>query len=313
MSATASRPVGLAASAAITLGVAMGCGTTGTRPRHRHRHLQGRSSRRIVWPVPARPPGRERRTPAGRGNRNCWPMRRGEMKAHPKPRGPGAAGRPPASQPTGFGEEDHRLVQQKDEIVSVLKNGMAVIAKRVPSPVVSVRGYVQAGGVYEGRGSAGGCSHLLEHLVAGGTNQRRTEEQNRDLLQRIGNNSNAYTTDDVTSFFVNTTADNLEPGGGPGHRLDAGGEDHAGRVPAASTRSCSASWRWTRAIPDRVFYELANDNRYRVSPTRVPVIGYRGGDPEAEARRRLHLLQAGVPAEQHGLRRLRGPRPRACC
>ena len=36
----------------------------------------------------------------------------------------------------------YRLVNQPDEIVSVLKNGLAVIAKRVPSPVVSVRGYV---------------------------------------------------------------------------------------------------------------------------------------------------------------------------
>ena len=87
---------------------------------------------------------------------------------------------------------------------------MTVIAKRVASPVVAVRGYVQTGGVYEGKWLGGGLSHLLEHLVAGGSSQRRTEAQNRDLLQKIGNNSNAYTTDDHTAYFVNTTADKME-------------------------------------------------------------------------------------------------------
>src|SRR5687767_6488280 len=49
------------------------------------------------------------------------------------------------------GEEVSRLVYEKDEIVSVLKNGMVVIAKRVPSPAVAVRGYVMAGGINEGQ------------------------------------------------------------------------------------------------------------------------------------------------------------------
>src|SRR5436190_7137114 len=124
-----------------------------------------------------------------------------------------------AQQPTtqsssneNYGEEASRLVYEKDEIVSVLKNGMVVIAKRVPSPAVAVRGYVMAGGVYEGQWLGGGLSHLLEHLVAGGTNDRRTEEENRNLLQQIGNNSNAYTTATHTSYFVNTTPKHLEQG-----------------------------------------------------------------------------------------------------
>jgi hypothetical protein len=107
-----------------------------------------------------------------------------------------------------YGAESYRLIARPDEIVSVLKNGMTVITKRVPSPVTSVRAYVAAGGVYEGKWLGGGLSHLLEHLVAGGSNERRTEEENRNLLQEIGNNSNAFTTEDRTAFFVNTTTDN---------------------------------------------------------------------------------------------------------
>src|SRR5438874_1386437 len=109
----------------------------------------------------------------------------------------------------GYGAEQYRLVNERDEIVSVLRNGMTVITKRVASPVTSVRGYVMTGGVYEGKWLGGGLSHLLEHLVAGGSSKRRTEAENRDLLQKIGNDSNAYTTDDHTAYFINTTPDHL--------------------------------------------------------------------------------------------------------
>src|ERR1700689_3956690 len=71
----------------------------------------------------------------------------------------------------GYGAETARLINERDEIVSILRNGATVIVKRIPSPVVSVRGYCQTGGVYEGRWLGGGLSHLLEHLVAGGSNE----------------------------------------------------------------------------------------------------------------------------------------------
>src|SRR5579871_3359565 len=113
-------------------------------------------------------------------------------------------------QPSGqFSAEDYRIVSQKDEIISVLKNGLVVITKRVASPVAAVRGYAFTGGVYEGPWLGGGLSHLLEHLVAGGSNGRRTEEQNNELLQAIGNDSNAYTSEDHTAFFVNTTPEHM--------------------------------------------------------------------------------------------------------
>src|SRR3954453_21585802 len=83
---------------------------------------------------------------------------------------PGKPGTQTAASPlNSFSAERFRSVNKSDEIVSILKNGMVVIVKRVPSPVVSVRAYVQTGGVYEGKWLGGGLSHLLEHLVAGGS------------------------------------------------------------------------------------------------------------------------------------------------
>src|SRR5207237_3996745 len=106
--------------------------------------------------------------------------------------------------------ERYRIVARPDEIVSILYNGVTVITKHVDSPAVAVRAYTYTGGVYEGKWLGGGLSHLLEHLVAGGTNGRRSERQNLDLLQEIGNNSNAYTDYDHTAFFVNTTNAHLD-------------------------------------------------------------------------------------------------------
>lgn len=100
---------------------------------------------------------------------------------------PPVSGQTPASLPSlKDGAERYRLVNKPDEIVSVLKNGVTVIAKRVPSPVVAVRGYVGTGGVYEGKWLGGGLSHLLEHLVAGGSSQRRTECRTGRCSRRSG-------------------------------------------------------------------------------------------------------------------------------
>lgn len=172
-----------------------------------------------------------------------------------------------------YGDERFRAVNQSDEIISTLKNGMVVIAKRVPSPVVTVRAYVYTGGVYEGRWLGGGLSHLLEHLVAGGSTKNRTEAENRALLQEIGNNSNAYTTSDHTAYFINTTPEHMEKA------VDLVTAYMFGALitPDEYKREYEVVQRELekgKGEPGRQFYYLSTMNRYRVSPARVPVIGY---------------------------------------
>ncbi|MGA3066724.1 MAG: pitrilysin family protein [Tepidisphaeraceae bacterium] len=173
----------------------------------------------------------------------------------------------------GYGVESYRLINEPDEIVSVLRNGATVICKRVASPVAAVRGYACTGGVYEGKWLGGGLSHLLEHLVAGGSSERRTEAENRDLLQRIGNDSNAYTTYDHTAYFVNTTtphfaeAVDLVTGWMLGAKIT---EPEYRREYQVVQRELERN----KGNPDMVFWQLVQSNRYQVSPARVPVIGY---------------------------------------
>jgi len=178
----------------------------------------------------------------------------------------------PTTDMGGYGEEQFRMVSSSDEVIAVLKNGVTVICRRVASPAVSVRGYAYTGGVYEGKWLGGGLSHLLEHLVAGGSNEKRTEQQNRDLLQKIGNDSNAYTTDDHTAYFVNTTTDNMESA----VDLVCNWMLGAKITPEEYRREYLVVQReleMGKGEPDRVFYQMSVANRYRVSPARIPVIG----------------------------------------
>ncbi len=173
----------------------------------------------------------------------------------------------------GYGVEQYRLVNEPGEIVSVLRNGITVIVKRVASPAVAVRGLIGTGGVYEGKWLGGGLSHLLEHLVAGGSNERRTEAENRNLLQQIGNNSNAYTTEDRTAFFVNTTPAHT------GQAIDlVTGWITGAKITVPEYRReyevVQRELEMGKGEPDRQFYYMQAMNRYHVNPARVPVIGY---------------------------------------
>lgn len=179
----------------------------------------------------------------------------------------------PKEELPSLGQVHYQQADQRDEIVCVLDNGVTVICKRVASPVLAVRVRVGTGGIYEGRWLGGGLSHLLEHLVAGGSSERRTEAQNKELLQKIGNNSNAFTTENHTDFFIDTTPDHLNEA----VDLLSGWVMGALITPNEYRREYQVVQReleMGKGEPDRQFWYLTQMNRYRVSPARVPVIGY---------------------------------------
>jgi zinc protease len=89
-----------------------------------------------------------------------------------------------------------------------ITNGMSVLVQENHSaPVATVRCYVHnTGSAYEGKYLGAGLSHMLEHLVAGGSTTRRTYDQIKEILDSLGGQTNAYTSDSVTCFLIDCPA-----------------------------------------------------------------------------------------------------------
>ncbi len=99
--------------------------------------------------------------------------------------------------------------------VATLSNGLTVIVRpRRTAPVVNVKAYVRAGGLYEQEWLGCGVSHLLEHLVADdaehhsqsgeGVQKPRDDKENR--VTKIGGQANAYTTLDHTCYYISASS-----------------------------------------------------------------------------------------------------------
>lgn len=84
-----------------------------------------------------------------------------------------------------------------------LPNGMEVVIKEnKSSPSVALICFVKTGSIYEGKFLGAGISHFVEHLAIGSTTSVRSEEDYTDWVERIGGNSNAYTTFNHTAYFL---------------------------------------------------------------------------------------------------------------
>ena len=88
--------------------------------------------------------------------------------------------------------------------LATLANGLTVIVQENHvAAVATVRCYVKkTGGAFEGRYLGAGLSHVLEHVVSGGTTSRRTEKEIERIIDRFGGATNAFTSSSMTGFFV---------------------------------------------------------------------------------------------------------------
>ncbi len=88
-----------------------------------------------------------------------------------------------------------------------LPNGLRVLVhtdKSSPTCTVNIRYNV---GARNERQERTGFAHLFEHLMFSGS---KNVENFDDVLQRVGAQNNAYTTNDYTNYFINTPTVNLE-------------------------------------------------------------------------------------------------------
>lgn len=101
-------------------------------------------------------------------------------------------------------EYESRQVLGKGVTKAQLTNGLTVLVQENhAAPVATARCYVfNTGSAYEGDYLGAGISHLLEHLVAGGSTTKRTEEEITALVDTLGGQTNAYTSSHVTAYYI---------------------------------------------------------------------------------------------------------------
>jgi zinc protease len=98
---------------------------------------------------------------------------------------------------------------QDGVLSTTLDNGLRVLLlEDHRSPIVSVQVWYRAGSRDEARGATG-IAHFLEHLMFKGT-PRYGPRQFAQLVEQNGGNDNAFTSHDVTSYFVNIAADRID-------------------------------------------------------------------------------------------------------
>ena len=156
-----------------------------------------------------------------------------------------------------------------------LANGLTLIVRENhTAPVATVRAYVRnTGSVYEGRYLGAGISHLVEHLVSGGTTPKYTEQQKEKELDAIGGATNAFTSRRMTAYYIDCAsrhvprcihllADQMQNCTIPDNEF----KREKGVVIEELKKG--------HAERSRVMWALQAQLVYRVHPARHPIIGY---------------------------------------
>src|SRR5262249_21652304 len=94
-------------------------------------------------------------------------------------------------------------------VASTLDNGLRVLLlEDHRSPIVSFQVWYRVGSRDELRGATG-IAHFLEHLMFKGTPARGAKQFAR-LVEENGGQDNAFTSQDVTSYYVDIAADKID-------------------------------------------------------------------------------------------------------
>ena len=94
-------------------------------------------------------------------------------------------------------------------LATTLDNGLRVLLlEDHRSPIVSLQVWYRVGSRNEQRGATG-LAHFLEHMMFKGTAAHPRGEF-AELVERNGGRNNAFTTQDVTSYYVNIASDRVD-------------------------------------------------------------------------------------------------------
>lgn len=171
-------------------------------------------------------------------------------------------------------EIDRRIEHRNGIIEVIFENGLRLFCKEnKSSPAVSIKVFVKIGSIYEGEKQGSGISHYFEHIISGGTTRNKSEEENKKILESIGNNSNAYTTRDHTAYYITTensyaeTAINLLADYMANCAVNSREFERERGVIIQEIRKGQDS-------PQRQIHQLLNETMFPSHPAGLPVIGY---------------------------------------
>ncbi|OLC35286.1 MAG: peptidase M16 [Candidatus Rokubacteria bacterium 13_1_40CM_4_69_5] len=96
-----------------------------------------------------------------------------------------------------------------DVLATTLANGLRVLLlEDHRSPIISVQVWYRVGSRNEARGATG-IAHFLEHMMFKGTPKHGPRQFAR-LVEQNGGQDNAFTAQDLTSYFVNIAAEKID-------------------------------------------------------------------------------------------------------
>lgn len=166
------------------------------------------------------------------------------------------------------------LQDQPDRMIAVLPNRMILIAQeKHTAPVVCAQVWVKTGSIYEQEHVGAGMSHFLEHLLAGGTTQNRSERESAKMLGRIGADFNAATGLANVHYYINTTRGHADQA----VDLLTDWMQNA-LIPQTEYERerevIQREFEFGSADSRRIFWKLTQQARYQAHPARHPTIGY---------------------------------------
>jgi zinc protease len=119
---------------------------------------------------------------------------------------------PPADEPAPAAAEtaDDAPIFPYERLSKTLDNGLTVVVVPMKgTDIVSVRTVVRTGSRDEYEKGRTGFAHFFEHMMFRGT-KKYPQDKREEIVTRMGADGNAYTSDDVTVYQLDFTAEDLE-------------------------------------------------------------------------------------------------------
>jgi len=166
-----------------------------------------------------------------------------------------------------------RTSSESNQVIHEFENGLvAIIREDRSAPVASVQAWVNTGSIHEGKWLGAGLSHILEHMLFKGTENRDTN-QIAQHIQDQGGYINAYTSFDRTVYWIDIPAEGVITAVdilADAMMNSTLPEDEYIKEQEVIRREFAMGFD----SPERTLQKLLFENAFLVHPYKYPVIGH---------------------------------------